>query len=329
MSAAIASGLERQVSRPAPDQVTAPARFVFVLCPERSGSTMLSAMLGGHPRVIAPPELHLLRFDTVGEWRQRYPAAEVSLEVLMEATGFGGEPIADTSTPLSLYRKLQSRAQNGVYLVDKTPAYARRNESLRAAEALDPLYVWLVRHPLGVAASRINRDWSRRPTENVRWAPWLKYPLWRIREGWRRWSGESARTLSEDWAEVHGRLRWFLRGVDPSRVIRVHYEDLVREPRIELARLCHFLGVNPEPAMLDPRGNAPKGLRWGLGDEKLLQHAGIDPHQADAWRAELSEDLLSPRVREMAMELGVRLDDAAGERARPGVDRSLPLPLPG
>ena len=38
---------------------------VFVLSPPRSGSTLLRVMLGGHPRLFAPPELELLSFNTL------------------------------------------------------------------------------------------------------------------------------------------------------------------------------------------------------------------------------------------------------------------------
>src|SRR4029077_13433338 len=42
-------------------------RAVFVLSPPRSGSTLLRAMIAGHPALFAPPELELLGFDTLGE----------------------------------------------------------------------------------------------------------------------------------------------------------------------------------------------------------------------------------------------------------------------
>ncbi len=37
-------------------------RLCVILCTERSGSTLLSVLLGGHPRVVAPPETHLFRW---------------------------------------------------------------------------------------------------------------------------------------------------------------------------------------------------------------------------------------------------------------------------
>jgi len=305
--------------RPVPEFSPAPARFVFVLSPERSGSTLLSAMLGGHSQVVAPAELHLLRYPTIAAWREAYPAAAVSLESLLDSCGLDRGEIDDSLAPAELYRRIQKLSPRGTLLVDKTPAYARSSEALRAAESLRPLYIWLVRHPLGVAASRVNRMWTRRSAENSAWVPWLKYPAWRARETIRRRTGASARSFAEDWAEVHDRLRRFLRGVDRERVLRIQYEDLVRRPGPQLDALCDFLGIDSEPAMLDPRGNAPKGLRWGVGDENVLRHAGISSSQADAWRKEFGEHLLTSRVRQVGRALGVRLGDdpAAAPVAEP------------
>lgn len=308
-----------------PRQTTARTRFVFVLCPERSGSTLLSAMLGGHSRVLAPAELHLLRYATVGAWRSAYPAAEASLEALLEGTHLDPRSVDDAMPPHTLYCRIQRSAPAGTLLVDKTPAYARAPEALRVADGLRPLYVWLTRHPLGVAASRVNRMWSLRPTENHRWLPWMKYPAWWLRESYRRHTGAAARSFAEDWAVVNEGLASFLNGVDASRVIRVHYEDLVRDPAVHLQDLCKFLGLEPEATMLEPRANAPRGLRWGVGDESLLRHAGVQAGQADAWRREWSEELLSPRVRRVARELGVKLESDL-DTAEPGGPSATVLP---
>ena len=39
--------------------------LVVILSTERSGSTLLSVMLGAHAQILAPPELHLLRYASV------------------------------------------------------------------------------------------------------------------------------------------------------------------------------------------------------------------------------------------------------------------------
>src|SRR6185369_14432855 len=45
---------------------------VFVLSPPRSGSTLLRVMLGGHPKLFAPPELELLSFNTLADRKTEF-----------------------------------------------------------------------------------------------------------------------------------------------------------------------------------------------------------------------------------------------------------------
>jgi hypothetical protein len=283
------------------------ARFIFILSPERSGSTLLSAVLGGHSRIVAPSELHLLRYATLDEWRREYPPAEPSLASLLETLGLQPSEAGDERTPVELYEQILESAQPGSFIVDKTPAYAREPEALRRADSLDALYVWLVRHPLAVAASRL--AWTRgfRRDYNRQLGSLLRYPGFLLREWVRRWSGGDVRALCEDWALAHERIREFLSGRAPEGWVRVHYEDLVRAPREQAEELCAFLGLQFEPPMLDPRANAPAGLRWGIGDEKLLEREDIDASVADAWRRDYGGRRLPPAVALLAEQLGVRL----------------------
>lgn len=279
------------------------ARFVFILSPERSGSTLLSAALGGNDAVVAPPELHLLRYRDVASWQRAYPAASASLEALFDATGIAPPPDLASYDTLDLYRQIAEQA-GSCWIVDKTPAYARSDEALRRAEALSPRYVWLVRHPLGVAASRIETNHRMRREENHGLAARLKYPAYRLREVVRERTGAAARDLSLDWADVHHRIAAFLAGVPRDRWCRVHFESLVVEPESTLARVCALLGIDLEPAMLDPRGNVDPNLAWGIGDEKILAQAGFSRRSADAWRRHYDETQLADAVAAFYQELG-------------------------
>jgi hypothetical protein len=71
----------------------------------------------------------------------------------------------------------------------------------------------------------------------------------------------------------------------------------VRAPRPETLRLCAELGIGFAASMLEPRGNLPGAIRWGVGSEKAAGHAGIDARVADRWRETLDEGLLSADLR--------------------------------
>ena len=75
---------------------------VFVLSPPRSGSTLLRVMLGGHPRLFAPPELELLSFNTLAERRAAFSGRdsfwlEGVIRAVMEIRGCGAEEARPSS----------------------------------------------------------------------------------------------------------------------------------------------------------------------------------------------------------------------------------------
>jgi hypothetical protein len=282
-----------------------PPRLALVLSPERSGSTLLSVMLGAHHRIVAPPELHLLRYADLAAWRQGYPAAMRSLQALF--TMLGLDPALMTELeglPMErVYEILLERCGEGRVLVDKSPAYGYTLDSLERGERLTPFYIWLVRHPLGVAASRIDRIREKRRAEKGL-AARLKYPLFLAREAIARRGGRELQRELDHWRDVHARIAAFLGGIEAERQAMVWYEDLVSAPERELSRLCSVLGLVPEPAMLDPQTHAPRGLGWGVGDEKVLRHRTVDPGGADRWRERYAESSLDPETQALWLELG-------------------------
>src|SRR6185295_12312399 len=142
-------------------------RAIFVLSPPRSGSTLLRVMLGGHPRLFAPPELELLSFRTMVERRAALSGRdrfwrEGAIRAVMEARGCGAEEAAARVEEQELegvstrrfYGLLQGWL-DGRWLVDKTPSYALDGAVLaRAEEEFEaPFYIHLLRHPHGMIRS--------------------------------------------------------------------------------------------------------------------------------------------------------------------------------
>ncbi|HMB47501.1 MAG TPA: AMP-binding protein, partial [Afifellaceae bacterium] len=109
---------------------------VFVLSAPRSGSTLLRAMLGGHPKLFAPPELYLLSFNDLAErdhWfsgSQRY-LKEGNIRCLMEIFGSSAEDeisrmedLESQALSTQAYYRLMQDGLGERMLVDKTPFYA-------------------------------------------------------------------------------------------------------------------------------------------------------------------------------------------------------------
>ncbi|HYH46988.1 MAG TPA: amino acid adenylation domain-containing protein, partial [Thermoanaerobaculia bacterium] len=298
----------RRLIRPAAPAVVAARNpgAVFILSPPRSGSTLLRVMLGGNPRLFAPPELELLPFDTLAEREAAFPARDAfwlegALRAVMEARGWNVDParaFLDTCTrdgwsTQRLYGEIQGWI-GGRMLVDKTTTYALDVGVLRRAEQMfeEPRYLHLLRHPGAMIRSfeeaKLDQTFFRAPHRFAR------------------------RELAElIWLVCEQNIGHFLGEVDDRRHHQVRFEDLVRDPVPVLRGICHFLEIDYHPAMAEPyqetRARMTDGLHEEsrmLGDVKFHQHRGVEAGVAEQWREHLSEDDLGAVTWSTAAALG-------------------------
>jgi amino acid adenylation domain-containing protein len=303
-------------------------RSLFLLSPPRSGSTLLRVMLAGHPALFAPPELELLGFNTLRERRAAFSGkyafwAEGALRALMALDGVGAAEAAATMRSYEerdlsvreLYAELQGRL-GGRLLVDKTPSYALDPSVLARAEEdfAAPLYLHLLRHPHGMIRSftraRLDQVFFRSGQEGHPFAP---------------------RELAElIWVISQQNILEHLARVPRERQLALRFEDLVKAPEAELRRVCEFLGIAFDPAMLDPYAEGGERMTDGihalskmLGDVKFHEHRQVEAGVAESWRAEIEEDFLG--------EPAWRLAEAVGysRPARPARPESPALPSSG
>ena len=150
------------------DEQSEDSQVVFLLSSPRSGSTIFRLMLASHQQLFAPPELHLLPFQTMGERakqidEQGFPWMRAGFaEALMDLDGItldqGLQRVNELETLdisiVEAYQYLMKR-NNGRILVDKTPFYACHLAWLQQAERMfkNPKYIFLTRHPLSMIQS--------------------------------------------------------------------------------------------------------------------------------------------------------------------------------
>ncbi|HSG41053.1 MAG TPA: sulfotransferase, partial [Thermoanaerobaculia bacterium] len=292
---------------------------VFVLSPPRSGSTLLRVMLGGNPRLFAPPELELLGFATLEERRAAFPGRnsfwlEGVTRAVMEIRRCTAEEaeglLADLeregmTTPRELYRVMQGWIGERL-LVDKTPSYALDLSVLRRAEEVfeNARYIHLLRHPYGMI-----RSFEEAKLEQV---------FFRHSHSFAR------RELAElIWLVCQRNILRFLSEVPPERRMVVRFEDVLTAPEVELRATCDFLGVAYHPDMAEPykekSARMTDGLHaWSrmLGDVKFHQHSGIDRSAADRWRELAREDFLGDVTWDLAEELGYPRERASRAASR-------------
>ncbi len=287
---------------------------VFLLSAPRSGSTLLRAMLAGHPGLFAPPELYLLSHQDMADRQAWFRGPHASqLEGLPRAVMAAfGVSAADAAAEVAVWqaqnldvREVYARLQQAVaprLLVDKTPFYAVHPRTLAKAEACfdRPLYIHLTRHPYGMIRSfeeaRLDQLWWPRLA-----GPAVTDP-----------SPFAAHHLAELlWGQIETTIAAFLATVDPSRHVHLRYEDLVQRPAETLAPVCRMLGLEFDPVMLEPQGQVSVRMTDGLhpqsrmiGDPKFHRHSGIEAGAAQKWLDHYDRDFLCVATLQRAAMLG-------------------------
>ena len=223
-------------------------RLVFLIGPPRSGSTLLTRMLGAHSKIHAPAEPHLLTplahlgyYESVDQAPYdpviaRAGIREVVADLPMGESDYLASLRAYTD---SIYQKLLASSGREL-LLDKTPAYAL---VLDFAARLYPKakFVVLTRHPMAVWSSYVSSFFDGDHEVAHKHNPLLE-----------RYVPAMARFLRERPVECHG----------------VRYEELVSDPERQMERLCEYLAIEYEPGTVNygDQASSTSPAARGLGD---------------------------------------------------------------
>ena len=268
--------------------------MIFVTGASRSGTTMLSRVLGRHSRVLGLRELHyfgdLCSPDTLTDpitkqWgealaatllaRQRTPfwAASPSNDDNTKAAKLiacSRKPITAATVYAEVLHQLAVDA-NKCESCEQTPRYIFYAETLLRAYTSARI-IYLVRDPRAVLASQKNR-WRLRSL-GTRQMP--------MREVVRTWINYHPLTMTKLWMSANERA---LRLVQHPRFKILRFEDLVSDAECEISRLCDFLNISFEPDMLDvPQWTSSHGTSDAYGISKEV---------VDKWRSVLKRGELA------------------------------------
>lgn len=254
------------------------AIFPFVVGCGRSGTTLLRAMLCGHPEMAIPPEspflVPLLRAHHREKWDAGAARRFISALAINEAFGRWQLPLEAVSARLTdyptgsvqdavrcLYRcwaESKSKRRYG----DKTPKHVL-NMPLLAKAFPESRFLHIIRDGRDVALS-------------LQDAPWGPKDVFRGVLYWQR------HVSAGQAAGLH---------LGSTRYLEVHYERLVDSPEDVLRSVCRFLALDFDASMLRTQELAGAMIasdEWGLRAHANLTRP-ISTRLRD-WRKEMSRE---------------------------------------
>jgi len=278
-------------------------RPVFIGGCERSGTTMLSAMLAGHPEVLAVPESHFKfdAFQQVRDWdKQRVdaPAMIQSISEHWRSKYWRPLPTPSSVEDLTSYRDV-------IFALVKRYAEARGHE--------------------------VPSTWVDHTAANLMYLPSLVrlFPQARFIHLVRDGRAYAASLMRCDWGPVtalHAAKRWKMhlsyglaaeRGLHAERVMRIRYENLVAKPSALLAKICDHLGINFRSRM--EHGGQMDRATYNEQIHALVGDAP-DPDRATAWREELDArdiEIFESEAKELLELMGYESITSPGEEYPP------------
>src|SRR5262245_34435300 len=279
--------------------------FVFLVGCARSGTTLLQRVVDAHPRIAITPEMHWITdFFRGRKWLGRHGrVTSEQVAGMVEHKRFRQfefspeqfQGLLGSADPLS-YRQflegifgLYSRIKGKGLVGNKTPAYVRRIPNLHSIWP-EAKFVHLIRDGRDVCLSVLNWDHSYKTAG--RYSIWAEDPVTTTALWW-------------EWKVRFGRQGEQLLG--RALHYEMRYEDLVSRQDDACARLCEFLRLPYDAAMLrfhegrtrnEPGLDAKKAwlpITPGLRNWRT-QMPAEDVERFEAAAGELLDELGYPRV---------------------------------
>ncbi len=234
-------------------------KFTFLMCTERSGSNFIVSLMNGHPEISGPPSSHLFRLfglnahnyfptSNTENWRAFSEDLVVGQEnMLSEWETKIDVAELDAACPNRTIRE----ALDYTYAKEMRPgermSFVKENYTYLVMTFLlanwpDARFVYMVRDPRDVAAS-----WTK-----------TNGTIGGVKRAVRAWLNDQVASL-----------KYYRQIAASGRALQIRYEDLVADTPTMAEKLCHHVGVDYDPAMLDyykdkrTRRNASRIGAWG------------------------------------------------------------------
>ena len=283
--------------------------MLFIGGSGRSGSTLIDLLLNNHPSVQSVGEVHRLNLyarDNCEPCTCGSPVSECSfwLEVEDEVRRLLGwnqdrNPLQETEIMLipAAVNPILATAQKAAMLAAPRPLGRLANGLFAPAhqKAIEMSLLWYdaIRNVTNTKIIIDSSKDARRLKGLYLTAPEQFRLLYMIRDGRAvcasaiRRTGMSMKQAAIEWKRSQRHTALTSRGIPAKSRLKIHYEDLCREPESTMLRACEFLGLEYHSEMLALR----KSEAHNIGGNPMRFKTGEREIKLDEqWRAQLTDE---------------------------------------
>ena len=211
---------------------------IFIFGSARSGTSLLSRIIGSHPRIAIPFESHI--YNTFYPWLKFYGDLSLSKN---------RERLVDDILSTEVMRDWQPQLD--------------RNQVLANIKSFDLHGIFNALLTTWTSTQNKERWGEKTPAHVLYWSEIITaFPNAKIihivRDGrdaalsWRkaRFGPKHIYLLAKKWVEYLRVIETMRSQIDPNAFWEVRYEDLLNDPETATREICHFLGEEFTPEML-------------------------------------------------------------------------------
>lgn len=242
----------------------------FIIGTGRCGSSLLAQMLNSHSKICIPHELQILfeysdnggrLYELFATGQNLHYVAADFVALIKErcphnfhdyfdyADFFSRQhyPILSLTTLANDLFSAIAASRHKDFFIEQTPWYGQRLDILNSLFP-EAKYLHIIRDGRDVAISFARTPWWHSD----------------IGDNLRRWDTEVRHIIAS--AEQL---------LPPGQLLQVRYEDLVEQPDTELQRICSFLGIDFENALIDPSTFIDYG-QYSTYNERAISSASLN-----------------------------------------------------
>jgi hypothetical protein len=256
-------------------QVTADAP-VFVVGFQRSGTTLLQALVGAHRRIASPPEMYYIfrvayLADYFGDLNDDHNLRRVVHETLhpsvplLEGCGFDENALFErVAAGERSYAAVLDAVMMDFAVRHGKARWCEKTPGQHAREVFNLMphaqVLHIVRDPRAVVASSLQ-------------TPWTKKTARQLAHEWRVFTRDNVAVGAD---------------VGPRQVFQLRYEDLTADPASAMRDVCGFLGEEFDDAMLNDPSRRQATIAAAAAPWQSRALEPVTASRQDRWRRDLS-----------------------------------------